>query len=60
MNFELLNSLARMRRDELLREAALRRLLAVARRRRPGLRARIGGAARAFGYFANTLADAFG
>jgi hypothetical protein len=60
VNFELLNSLARMRRDDMLRAAAARRLLVLVRRSRPGLRARLGRAFRAFGYFAVTLAEALG
>ncbi len=60
MNFELLSSLARMRRDDMLHEAAVRRLLVIVRRRRPSFRKRALRAVRAFGYFATTLADAFG
>ncbi len=60
MNFELLNSLARMRRDDILREAAFRRLLVLVNRRRPSARVRLGRVARAFGYLAMTLADALG
>jgi hypothetical protein len=60
VNFEVLNSLARIRQDDLLRAAAARRLLVLARRHRPRLRVRLARAFRAFGYFAVTLGEALG
>jgi len=60
VNFEVLSSLARIRRDDMLREAAVRRLLVIAKQHRPSIRTRTLRVLRAFGYFATTLADAFG
>ena len=58
MNIDVLTSIARCRRDRLLREAANRRMLARARRARPAFRATLARAVRAMGYAVLSLGDA--
>jgi len=58
VNFVMLETLARARRNDLLQEAAVRRSLVTARPRRPVLRFGLARALRAFGTLAVTLGDA--
>lgn len=58
MNYELAARLAMLHRDDLLRAAALRRLLVRARRPPRSARARLAASVRAVGHVALTLGDA--
>lgn len=58
MNFELISSLARIRCDDLAREAAVRRLLVRAERRSSAPRMRLARAFRSVGHVAVKLGDA--
>jgi len=58
VHFDLLGSLARIRIDQLLRDAATYRTLAAARPKRRSLRKRLARVVRAMGHAALSLGDA--